>query len=127
MSKEQEERLYERLRELDEEADGAKVIPLARRQTTDNFNLVSIADVQPQAVDWIWPGYLAKGKLTLLGGDPDLGKSLVCIDAAATLSKGKHWPSGPRANTGATIFICSEDGIADTIRPRAEAGKPTFS
>jgi putative DNA primase/helicase len=90
---------------------------------TSEFTLVSIADVDPKAVDWTWPGYLAKGKLTLLGGDPDLGKSLVCIDAAATLSKGRNWPGGSRAKTGATLFICSEDGIADTIRPRAEAAE----
>jgi putative DNA primase/helicase len=109
--------------ELGEEPDWhSNVVPLAP-QAKRNFDLVNVADVEPHAVDWIWPGYLAKGKLTLLGGDPDLGKSLVCIDAAATLSKGKHWPSGPRANTGATIFICSEDGIADTIRPRAEAAE----
>ena len=96
---------------------------VAFKSRKPNFSLVNIADVQPQAVDWIWPGYLAKGKLTLLGGDPDLGKSLVCMEAAAILSKGKHWPGGPRAKTGATIFICSEDGIADTIRPRAEAAE----
>jgi putative DNA primase/helicase len=101
----------------------AEIVAFKGREPANKFTLVSIADVEPKAVEWIWPGYLAKGKLTLLGGDPDLGKSLVCIDAAATLSKGKYWPSGPRAQTGATIFICSEDGIADTIRPRAEAAE----
>jgi len=85
------------------------------------FNLVCIADVESEPVSWLWPGYLARGKLTLLGGDPDLGKSLVCINAAARHSRGLHWPHGPRADIGGTIFICSEDGIADTVRPRAEA------
>jgi len=43
------------------------------------------------------------------------------INAAARHSRGLHWPHGPRADIGGTIFICSEDGIADTVRPRAEA------
>ena len=87
----------------------------------DPFNLVCLSGVEPVPVDWLWPGYLAIGKLTLLGGDPDSGKSLICTDAAARQSKGIHWPRGPRSRVGSTIFICSEDGIADTIRPRAEA------
>jgi putative DNA primase/helicase len=87
----------------------------------EDFNLVRLADVSPQSINWTWNGYLARGKLTLLGGDPDLGKSLITIDAAARLSKGIHWPNGARAHTGSSIFICSEDGTADTVRPRAEA------
>jgi hypothetical protein len=87
----------------------------------DPFNLVCLNDVDPVPVDWLWMGYLAVGKVTLLGGDPDLGKSLICIDAAARQSKGINWPRGSHARVGSTIFICSEVGIADTIRPRAEA------
>jgi putative DNA primase/helicase len=89
--------------------------------SAEDFNLVRLADVSPQSVTWTWNGYLARGKLTLLGGDPDLGKSLICTDAAARLSRGVHWPNGAQAHTGSTIFICSEDGTADTVRPRAEA------
>jgi putative DNA primase/helicase len=101
----------------------AEVVDLKSGKPASKFTLTTISDVEPKKVDWIWPGYLAKGKLTLLGGDPDLGKSLVCMDAAAILSKGRHWPGGQRAKVGATLFICSEDGIADTIRPRAEAAE----
>ena len=107
---------------IDFRPDGT-IVGQEPRSTPNKYGLTSIADVPPKAVDWTWPGYLAKGKLTLLGGDPDLGKSLVCIAAAATLSKGRKWPGGGLAKTGATIFICSEDGVADTIRPRAEAAE----
>ena len=34
-----------------------------------------LADVQPEAVMWLWPGWLPRGKLALLDGDPGLGKS----------------------------------------------------
>ena len=91
------------------------------------YKLRCVADVEAMPVSWSWPGYLARGKLTLLGGDPDLGKSLIGIDAAARQSTGSPWPHGPRASVRSTIFICSEDGIADTVRPRAEAAGADLS
>lgn len=56
--------------------------------------LVRVSDVQPEAVEWLWPGRLAAGKLTLLIGDPGVGKSLLTLDAAARLSRGIPWPDG---------------------------------
>jgi hypothetical protein len=87
----------------------------------DQFKLMRLADVAPEAIRWLWDGRLAIGKLTLLGGDPEQGKSLITTDAAARISKGLHWPNGARAPIGSTIFLASEDGVADTVRPRAEA------
>jgi hypothetical protein len=83
--------------------------------------LTSVAEVEPEHVSWVWRDRLALGKLTLLGGDPDMGKSQIAIDAAARITTGRHWPNGERAETGSAIFICSEDAVADTIRPRLEA------
>lgn len=107
-------------------ADKAKVWsepePIAEPKTGESFSVVCLDSVEPRPVDWLWPGYLALGKLTLVGGDPDMGKSQISNDIAARLSRaGAHWPLGPRAPMGASIFICSEDGIADTVRPRCEA------
>ena len=82
--------------------------PKGNGQDETGFSLIRLADVDPTPIDWIWEGHLARGKLTLIGGDPDLGKSLLCTDTAARLSKGAHWPRGPRSNVGGTIFICSE-------------------
>ena len=93
----------------------------AEEAKPEGFNIVCLDDIESEPVVWIWEGYLARGKLTLLGGDPDLGKSLITVDAAARLSTEAHWPIGPRAPKGSTIFICSEDGLKDTVRPRCEA------
>jgi putative DNA primase/helicase len=80
-----------------------------------------MSDIAPEEVRWLCDGFLARGKLTLLGGDPDLGKSQIGIDAAARISNGLHWPNGPKAPIGSTLLLISEDGIADTVRPRIEA------
>ena len=107
------------------EGDGEKYLPKNGEPSPireeDSFRLIRLSDVQPEPVTWEWEGYLARGKLALLGGDPELGKSQISNDIAARLSKGTHWPLGAIASIGSSIFICSEDGVADTVRPRCEA------
>jgi AAA domain-containing protein len=48
--------------------------------------------VEAKHVDWIWQGRLARGKLTLLAGEPGIGKSQTSLDLAARISIGSHWP-----------------------------------
>src|SRR5215470_9469170 len=42
--------------------------------------LTRLSDVAGEDVSWLWPGRLARGKLTLLAGDPGLGKSFLTLD-----------------------------------------------
>lgn len=109
------------LRKLGDEAKPYLPARVNGKTGGDEFTLICAAEVEPEHIDWIWPGYLARGKLTLLGGDPELGKSMLCADIAARLSKGAHAPLGARLHVGASIFICSEDGLKDTTIPRLEA------
>jgi hypothetical protein len=83
--------------------------------------LVRLADVAPERVSWLWPGRVARGKLTLLAGDPGLGKSFLTLDMAARVSTAGQWPDGGRAPSGNVILLSAEDGPADTIRPRLDA------
>ncbi|MCC7242406.1 MAG: AAA family ATPase [Acidobacteria bacterium] len=84
--------------------------------------VVRLADVQPEAVTWIWPGRLAAGKITLLVGDPGLGKSWITCDVAARASTGRCWPDGaPGVGPCDVLMLSAEDGLADTIRPRCDA------
>ena len=46
------------------------------------------ADITPVPVEWVWPGRLAAGKTTLIGGDPGLGKSQFSLFVAATITPG---------------------------------------
>ena len=74
--------------------DGAKQADTAPAAEDDLFApiVASLVDVQAVDVDWLWPGRIALGKLTLLAGDPGNGKSLLTIDAAARVSCGRPWP-----------------------------------
>ena len=86
-------------------------------------NIVRLADVKPTAVQWLWPGRFALGKLSLLVGDPGLGKSFLTLDIAARVSRGAAWPDAPNEPNpaGGVVLISAEDDLADTIRPRLDA------
>lgn len=84
-----------------------------------------VSDVQPVPLEWLWPGLIPIGKLSLLSGDPGLGKSFVTIDIAARVSRGKVWPvqlDGSTASQppGSVVFLACEDDVADTVRPRLD-------
>ena len=38
-----------------------------------------MSTVSPEKVLWLWPGRIPLGKLTVLDGDPKLGKSTVML------------------------------------------------
>ena len=84
---------------------------------------VRVADVQPEPVRWLWPDRIALGKLTLLAGDPGLGKSFCTLDIAARLTTGCGWPDAPVSTfePGGVVLLSAEDDIGDTIRPRLDA------
>ncbi|HOJ20972.1 MAG TPA: AAA family ATPase [Armatimonadota bacterium] len=81
-----------------------------------------LADVQPEAVMWLWPGWLPRGKLALLDGDPGLGKSLITLDLAARVSRGASMPDGAGGGEPAgVVILTAEDDLSDTVRPRLDA------
>jgi putative DNA primase/helicase len=83
--------------------------------------LVSVSSIKCQPLRWLWPYRVPLGKLTILAGDPGLGKSLLLLDLAARVSCGHPLPDGDSAELGDVIVVSAEDDPADTIRPRLEA------
>ncbi|MBI1337783.1 MAG: AAA family ATPase [Phycisphaera sp.] len=85
--------------------------------------MTRLSDVQPRPVRWLWPGRIALGKLTILAGDPGLGKSFLTLDLASRVSTGAGWPDAPdeRSEPGGVVLLSAEDDHADTIRPRLDA------
>ena len=83
--------------------------------------LVRLADVTPEAVEWLWPGRVPLGKLSILEGDPGLGKSTAALDLAARASRGEPLPGGGLFGPCPVVLLSAEDGLGDTIRPRLDA------
>jgi len=85
------------------------------------IELVRLASIDSVPLRWLWPGKIPMGKLTLLVGDPGLGKSVITLDLAARVSMGAAWPDGSEGDDpGDVIIFSAEDDAADTIRPHLE-------
>ena len=93
-----------------------------------------LADITPIKTEWLWYPYIPMGKITLIQGDPGMGKTMMVLKIAATISKGGEFFTDddlfipPRDKTpGNVVYQTAEDGIADTIVPRLKKMNPDFT
>ena len=84
---------------------------------------ILLSEVESEQVSWLWRGWLALDKLSVVDGDPGLGKSATVLDVAARVSTGRELPDGTcnEVGTGGVVVLSAEDGLRDTIKPRLEA------
>jgi putative DNA primase/helicase len=96
----------------------------AHAQATSAGSLTTrrLSDIEARPVRWLWPGRIARGKLTIIAGDPGLGKSQITASIAAVVTAGGLWPvDREQCKLGDVLFLGAEDDPADTLRPRLEA------
>ena len=92
--------------------------------------LVQLADVEPEKIKWLWENRIPMGKLSLLVGDPNVGKSFLTLYIAARVTNGLPWPDDPLKQPilkGAVIILTAEDDIADTVLPRLKTNEADVS
>ncbi len=80
--------------------------------------VVHLHAVVPKQIEWLWQNWIPLGKLSVLDGDPDLGKSTVLLDLAARITTTGMMPNGTQGVSGPVLICSAEDGIEDTILPR---------
>ena len=80
-------------------------------------------EVPAEPLAWLWPTRIPLGTLTLLVGDPGLGKSLLAADLAARVSAPQPWPDQPNPYPypAGVVFASPEDSAAETVLPRLAA------
>src|SRR5208283_4537379 len=86
--------------------------------------LISLDQIHPENVRWLWSGRVPLGKITILQGDPGLGKSGIALDIASRTSTKQPMPDGSLSDLkqpADVLLLSAEDGPADTIRPRLDA------
>ncbi|MEJ2705288.1 MAG: AAA family ATPase, partial [Sedimentisphaerales bacterium] len=91
------------------------------RDYTPKPIIVRLEDVEPQEVEWLWDNRIPLGKLSMLVGDPGLGKSFLTLYIAAQVTTGRPWADDPLKQPileGSVIILSAEDDVSDTIVPR---------
>ncbi len=82
--------------------------------------IVRLADVEPESVGWVWAPYVPRRKLTIIEGDPGVGKTHVSLAIATAVSLGHGLPGVAPADPANVLILSAEDGLGDTIRPRLD-------
>ncbi len=91
-----------------------------KHSTKGGLATTCLAEIRPEPIQWLIPGYLPAGKLVLLAGDGGHGKSTITLHIAAHLSQGSpclglDYPTGEPCET---LLLNCEDDFADTVVPR---------
>jgi len=90
----------------------------AEGRTKPKVQFTCARDLTPTPIDWLWDGYIAAGKLSLLAGAPGTGKTTIALKIAATITTGGFWPDDARAPLGNVVIWSGEDDPNDTLVPR---------
>ena len=81
-----------------------------------------VSEIQAVPIHWLWQGRIARGKVSMIAGNPGLGKSQITLSIAAITSTGGAWPvDRSHCEPGNVIILSAEDDAADTLRPRLDA------
>lgn len=102
----------------DEEDKPIKSKKKYQEEEDHHLTLLNLDDVEPEVIEWLWYPYIPVGKLTMIEGDPGLGKSWLTMALASFISRGKALPYQVNPEKGPVLILSAEDGIADTIKPR---------
>lgn len=88
----------------------------------NNLQMINMADVAVQEVDWLLYPFIPYGKITIIQGDPGEGKTTLVLRLIAAMTTGKPL-IGENTDAEPTepvnvIYQNCEDGLGDTIKPR---------
>lgn len=82
--------------------------------------LAEIADTL-KPVSWLWPGWIPRGMLSLLGAYQGTGKSYFVLDLARTVIHGGPWPDGTPADRIGNVIYVEAEAIPQVTNERAIA------
>lgn len=96
---------------------------ITAKKPIEKLSLICLDDVEEENVSFLYEPYIPKGKVTLIGAYPGVGKTYMMCKLAACVSTGSTWMSCPKESpftekAGKVIYLTAEDGIGDTIKTR---------
>jgi RecA-family ATPase len=71
-------------------------------------------------IEWLLPGRIPFGEITIMAGDPGLGRSLLTVQLVARLTRGEL------GQARSVLMLTAEDSPEYTVRPRLEAAEASL-
>jgi hypothetical protein len=99
----------------------------SKSKPTRQFYTERADEIELREIEWLWRDHIPLGALTILDGDPGLGKSSFTVDLAARVSTGRLMPDGSKGCKGPVLMIGSEDDPSRVVVPRLEAARANTS
>ena len=81
----------------------------------------TLAEYEDRDFEWIWPGYFPTAGISLIGGEPGVGKSTLLAWFAASLSVGRPFPNEPfeEREPCSVLMFRGEDDVSRVVKKKA--------
>ena len=80
-----------------------------------------LADVKALEVEWLWEPYIPLKMITVVSGDPGVGKTFLALALAASLTRGKRMVSNTETPPCNVLYLSPAKTPEHVTRPRFDA------
>jgi len=91
------------------------------KEPKGRFIFKAMKDIEEEETDWVWYPFLARKELSILEGDPGLGKSYLAMIVAGSIAKGSKLPcprKGQKRVKGPVVYFDIENNAASVTKVR---------
>jgi AAA domain len=89
----------------------------------DDSDFEYLSSIETEQIEWLWDPLIPQSMITIIEGDPGLGKSFLAMHIGAQTTVGGALPGVRHVKRGRVLYFTAEDDPAYTIRPRIDAMK----
>ena len=94
-------------------------LSIAETEMVEKVNKATVmSTVTARKIDFLWEPYFARGFVTLVTGDPGVGKSTFTNQLAAVISRGDRFWDGSNSSIGNCLLFSVEDPWEEVLLPR---------
>jgi putative DNA primase/helicase len=86
------------------------------------FATIALSNYAPKPVEWLWPGRIPFGCITIVDGDPATNKSSLLYDIAARVTTGRSMHDSPLGCPRGSVILVQAEDFLGTARQNLEAG-----
>jgi len=85
--------------------------------------LIGADRLKGRHIDFLWRGFIIKGGLTFLAGDPGIGKGVFIADLIARITTGRAFPDGSKPRRANVLMYALEENREAALIPRLRAAR----